>query len=83
MPCPVAVAVGATETAAFHEQSRAYADKLAAAGWPCQLVVQPGMHHFEIVMSLARAGGCAGAHRRQPDGPRRAAGLTDSRELLN
>jgi arylformamidase len=52
--CPVTVAVGATETAAFHEQSRAYADKLAAAGWPCRLVVQPDMHHFEIVMSLAR-----------------------------
>ncbi len=53
-PCPVAVAVGEQETAAFHEQSRAYADKLTAAGWPCRLVVQPGMHHFEIVMSLAR-----------------------------
>jgi arylformamidase len=52
--CPVTVAVGATETAAFHAQSRAYADKLAAAGWPCQLVIQPEMHHFEIVMSLAR-----------------------------
>jgi arylformamidase len=53
-PCPVTVAVGATETAAFRAQSHAYADKLAAAGWPCQLVTQPGMHHFEIVMSLAR-----------------------------
>lgn len=53
-PCPVAVAVGETETAAFHEHSRAYADKLRAAGWPCELVVQPGMHHFEIVMSMAR-----------------------------
>ena len=28
-PCPVTVAVGETETAAFHEQSRAYAAKLA------------------------------------------------------
>jgi arylformamidase len=54
VPCPVTVAVGASETAAFHEQSRRYADKLSAAGWPCELVVQPGMHHFEIVMSLAR-----------------------------
>jgi arylformamidase len=54
-PCPVTVAVGETETAAFHEQSRAYAGKLAAAGWPCRLVVQPGMHHFESVMSMARA----------------------------
>ena len=53
-PCPVTVAVGETETAAFHEQSRRYADKLSGAGWPCQLVVQPGMHHFEIVMSLLR-----------------------------
>jgi arylformamidase len=54
VPCPVAVAVGETETAAFHEQSRAYADKLAAAGWSCRLLVQPAMHHFEIVMSMAR-----------------------------
>jgi arylformamidase len=53
-PCPVAVAVGETETAAFREQSRGYADKLLAAGWPCRLIVQPGMHHFEIVLSLAR-----------------------------
>jgi arylformamidase len=53
-PCPIAVAVGETETEAFHAQSRAYADKLSAAGWPCRLVVQPGMHHFEIVMSMAR-----------------------------
>ena len=54
VPCPVTVAVGATETAAFHEQSRRYADKLRAAGWPCELVVPTSMHHFEIVMSLAQ-----------------------------
>jgi len=55
-PCPVTVAVGALETAAFHEQSSAYATKLGAAGWPCQLLVQPAVDHFAIVMSMAAPG---------------------------
>ena len=52
-PCPVVVTVGELETAAFHEQSEAYAARLAAAGWPSELVTQPGLDHFAIVMSLA------------------------------
>ncbi len=52
-PCPVLVTVGERETAAFHEQSRAYAAKLAAAGWRCALATQPAADHFEIVMTLA------------------------------
>jgi arylformamidase len=55
-PCPVTVAVGELETAAFHEQSSAYVAKLRAAGWLCQLVVQPGVDHFAIIMSLAEPG---------------------------
>jgi arylformamidase len=55
-PCPVVVAVGELETAAFHEQSRAYAAKLSAAGWPCQLMVQPAVDHFAIIMSMAEPG---------------------------
>ena len=50
--CPVTVAVGERETAAFHEQSRAYAAKLERAGWACQLLVQPAVDHFGIVMSM-------------------------------
>jgi arylformamidase len=55
-PCPVTVAVGELETAAFHEQSQAYAAKLEAAGWPVALMTQPGLDHFAIVMTLAEAG---------------------------
>ena len=55
-PCPVTVIVGELETAAFHEQSRAYAARLEAAGWPCELVIQPGVDHFAIIMSMAEPG---------------------------
>jgi arylformamidase len=53
--CPVIVAVGELETRAFHEQSRAFATRLERDGWPCQLLVQPGVDHFAIVMSMAEA----------------------------
>ena len=51
--CPVTVAVGELETRAFHEQSRAFAARLEGQGWPCRLLVQPGVDHFGIVMSLS------------------------------
>jgi arylformamidase len=51
--CPVTVAVGELETRAFHEQSRGFAARLERDGWPCQLLVQPGVDHFGIVMSLS------------------------------
>jgi arylformamidase len=53
--CPVIVAVGERETEAFHEQSRAFAARLERDGWPCRLLVQPGVDHFGIVMSMAAA----------------------------
>ncbi len=53
---PVVIAVGALETQAFHEQSRAYAARLDGAGWPCTLMTEPGLDHFAIVMSLAEPG---------------------------
>jgi arylformamidase len=49
------VAVGELETRAFHEQSRAFATRLEREGWPCQLLVQPEVDHFAIVMSMADA----------------------------
>jgi arylformamidase len=51
--CPVIVAVGELETRAFHEQSRAFAARLEREGWPCELLVQPELDHFAIVMSMA------------------------------
>jgi len=53
--CPVIVAVGELETKAFHEQSRAFAARLERDGWPSQLLVQPDVDHFGIVMSMAEA----------------------------
>jgi arylformamidase len=53
--CPVVVAVGELETKAFHEQSQTFAARLERDGWPCQLLVQPGVDHFGIVMSMAEA----------------------------
>jgi arylformamidase len=53
--CPVVVAVGELETRAFHDQSRAYAARLEREGWPCELLVQEGVDHFGIVMSLAES----------------------------
>jgi arylformamidase len=51
--CPVIVALGELETKAFHEHSRRFAAKLERDGWACQLLVQPGVDHFGIVMSMA------------------------------
>jgi arylformamidase len=53
--CPVIVAVGELETQAFHEQSRAFAERLERDGRPCQLLVQSDLDHFGIVMSMAEA----------------------------
>jgi arylformamidase len=53
--CPVSVVVGELETRAFHEQSQSFAARLERDGWPCQLLVQPKVEHFGIVMSMAEA----------------------------
>ncbi len=54
--CPVTVSVGELETEAFHRQSEAYIDMLRAVGLHCELLVETGMHHFEIVAALANPG---------------------------
>jgi arylformamidase len=53
--CPVIVAVGELETRAFHEQSRAFAARLERDGWQCQLLVQPAVDHFGIILSMGDA----------------------------
>jgi len=53
--CPVMLTVGERETEAFHRQSGAYADALRRARLACELVVQPGLDHFGIVMAMADA----------------------------
>ncbi len=54
--CPVTVTVGERETEAFHRQSEAYAAALRRAGLGCDLVVQPGLDHFAIIMAMLDAG---------------------------
>jgi arylformamidase len=51
--CPVTVTLGGRETDAFHEQSRAYARMLKQAGLECELLVQPALDHFAIIMAMA------------------------------
>jgi arylformamidase len=53
--CPVMVTVGERETEAFHRQSSAYGEALGRAGVPCELVVQPGLDHFAIIMAMTDA----------------------------
>ena len=53
--CPVIVAVGELETRAFHEQSRAFAARLEREGWTSQLLVQPKVDHFAIILSMGDA----------------------------
>jgi arylformamidase len=54
--CPVTVTFGERETPAFHEQSRAYARMLGQAGLDCELLVQPALDHFAIIMAMAEPG---------------------------
>jgi arylformamidase len=53
--CPITITVGERETEAFHRQSEAYADALRRAGLRCDLVVQPGLDHFAIIMAMLDA----------------------------
>jgi hypothetical protein len=48
----VIVGVGELETRAFHEQSRAFAGRLERDGWQAQLLVQPEVDHFGIVLGM-------------------------------
>jgi arylformamidase len=53
--CPVTVTVGERETDAFHRQSETYAGALRRANLRCDLVVQPGLDHFAIIMAMTDA----------------------------
>ena len=53
--CPVMLTVGERETEAFHRQSSVYADALRRADLACELVVQPDLDHFAIVMAMTDA----------------------------
>jgi arylformamidase len=50
--CPVVVTFGERETEAFHQQSRAYAAALRRTDVACELLVQPSLDHFAIIMAM-------------------------------
>ncbi len=50
--CPVTVTVGERETEAFHQQSRAYAEALSRHEVAGELLVQPDLDHFGIIMAM-------------------------------
>jgi arylformamidase len=53
--CPVIVAVGELETRAFLEQSSAFAARLEREGRTSELLVQPKVDHFGIILSMGDA----------------------------
>lgn len=53
--CPVLVTLGERETEALHRQSHVYAEMLRRADLACELVVQPDLDHFGIVMAMTDA----------------------------
>jgi arylformamidase len=52
-PVPAIVAWGENETAEFKRQSRNYASRLEAAGFPVSAFEIPSLNHFNIVFDLA------------------------------
>jgi arylformamidase len=52
-PVPAIVAWGENETSEFKRQSRNYASRLEAAGFPVSAFEIPGLNHFDIVFDLA------------------------------
>ncbi len=49
--CPVRIVVAENETAEFHRQSRAYADRLREAGMEVVDEIYAGLNHFDIILS--------------------------------
>lgn len=47
------IAVGADETPPFHRQARDMQAALAFAEMPCELRIEPGLNHMDIVLALA------------------------------
>src|SRR5580700_1368783 len=52
-PVPAIVAWGENETSEFKSQSRNYASRLEAAGFPVSALEIPNLNHFDIVFDLA------------------------------
>ncbi len=53
---PLITAVGAGETNEFLRQSREYAETWNSKGGQAQFMPIPGLHHFDVVLEMGRAG---------------------------
>jgi arylformamidase len=51
---PIVAAVGAKETFAFLEQTRAFADAWRLWGGPVDHLIVPGVHHFDVLLELSK-----------------------------
>jgi arylformamidase len=59
--CPIVVAYGDRESPEFQRQSRAFFEALkAGANYPAELIVLPGVNHFEVVDTMNRPDGTLG-----------------------
>jgi arylformamidase len=56
-PCPVAIACGERESPEFRRMAVEFDAALREAGRPSELVVAPGLNHFEILETLGRPDG--------------------------
>jgi arylformamidase len=56
-PCPVTIACGERESPEFRRMAVEFDAALRAAGRPSELVVAPGLNHFEVLETLARSDG--------------------------
>jgi arylformamidase len=57
---PIVVAFGSYETREFKRQSREFADAIATAGKPVDMILAENYNHFEVIETLANPNGILG-----------------------
>jgi arylformamidase len=57
LPCPVTIACGERESPEFRRMALEFDAALRRAGRPSELVVAPGLNHFEVLETLGRPDG--------------------------
>ena len=62
-PAPLSLVVAVDESDEFHRQSREMQRHWAGLGYPVQLVIPPGLDHFNVVNDLANPGCALVAHQ--------------------
>ncbi|MBV8428882.1 MAG: alpha/beta hydrolase [Hyphomicrobiales bacterium] len=57
LSCPLKIAYGERESPEFQRQAKSFAQALASVGRLDELLIAPGLNHFEISMTLAECDG--------------------------